>query len=157
IETPEPLVGVTSYPFFHGGIVLLLAGASVLLWSRQTLSVFALRTLELILFGSMAVFIAYLQHTMLHQGAVLSWAKEEHYDDILTMAGIANSLRWVLLIVLYGTFIPNTWKRCALVVGCMALTPLVLNFVICADCPIMGPHLWVALFDSALILSVAAA
>jgi eukaryotic-like serine/threonine-protein kinase len=157
IETPEPLVGVSSYPFLHGGIVLLLAAASVLLWSRQTLSVFALRALELVLFGSMAAFIGYLQYTMLHRGAVLNWAKEEHYDDILTMAGIANSLRWVLLIVLYGTFIPNTWRRCALVVGCMALTPLVLNFVICADCPIMGPHLSVALFDSVLILSVASA
>ena len=35
-----------------------------------------------------------------------------------------QSLIWFGLIVAYGMFIPNTWRRCAAVVGLMALTPL---------------------------------
>src|SRR5262249_2792699 len=37
------------------------------------------------------------------------------------------ALRWFALMVAYGTLIPNTGRRCALVVGLMAATPLVLT------------------------------
>jgi serine/threonine-protein kinase len=36
-------------------------------------------------------------------------------------------VRWVLLIIIYGVFIPNTWRRCALVVTCLGLVPLILT------------------------------
>src|SRR5262249_19235652 len=36
---------------------------------------------------------------------------------------------WVMLIMVYGVLIPNTGRRCAAVVGVMALCPVVLNVV----------------------------
>jgi serine/threonine-protein kinase len=42
---------------------------------------------------------------------------------------VSAVLRWFLLIVLYGVFIPNTWRRCAAVVGSLALVPLVMMVV----------------------------
>jgi serine/threonine-protein kinase len=40
---------------------------------------------------------------------------------------MASSLRWFFLIVVYGVFIPNTWRRCTLVCGLTALLPLALT------------------------------
>jgi serine/threonine-protein kinase len=45
---------------------------------------------------------------------------------VFRLASVAAALRWFLLIVVYGTFIPNTWRRCATVVGSLALLPVAL-------------------------------
>ena len=37
------------------------------------------------------------------------------------MAGTVVAMRWFALIVLYGAFIPNTWRRCAIVVGILTI------------------------------------
>jgi serine/threonine-protein kinase len=39
------------------------------------------------------------------------------------------SLQWFFILTLYGTFIPNTWQRCAAVVGVLAACPLVMFVV----------------------------
>src|SRR5262245_33880366 len=39
------------------------------------------------------------------------------------------SLQWFFILTLYGTFIPNTWRRCAAVVAVLAASPLVLFIV----------------------------
>jgi serine/threonine-protein kinase len=39
----------------------------------------------------------------------------------------AISLPWVFIILLYGIFIPNTWRRCAAVVGSAAVIPLLIS------------------------------
>jgi serine/threonine-protein kinase len=40
------------------------------------------------------------------------------------------SLQWFFILTLYGTFIPNTWRRCAAVVAALAACPLVLFTVL---------------------------
>ena len=39
------------------------------------------------------------------------------------------SLQWFFILTLYGTFIPNTWRRCAAVVAVLAACPLILFIV----------------------------
>jgi serine/threonine-protein kinase len=39
----------------------------------------------------------------------------------------AYSLGWALLILIYGILIPNTWRRCAIIVGLMGLTGFAVN------------------------------
>jgi serine/threonine-protein kinase len=39
------------------------------------------------------------------------------------------SLQWFFILTLYGTFIPNTWRRCAAVVAVFGASPLVLFIV----------------------------
>ena len=34
-------------------------------------------------------------------------------EPVFHLLTVANSLRWFFLIVVYGVFIPNTWRRCA--------------------------------------------
>src|SRR5262249_15491022 len=43
-------------------------------------------------------------------------------DGVFVLATFTAYL-WFALMVVYGLFIPNTWRRCAVVVGCMALAP----------------------------------
>jgi serine/threonine-protein kinase len=45
---------------------------------------------------------------------------------VFRLVGLSAVLRWFLLIVLYGAFIPNTWRRCAAIVGSLALLPVAL-------------------------------
>lgn len=141
----------------HTAVVAILVGLSALLWSHVHLCMRSLRTIELILFGSMALFFGYLQFETFHHGTVLSWVQEEHRQEILSMVTSGNSLRWFVLIVLYGTFIPNTWKRCALVVGTMTLSPLLLHVATCWNCLVMGPYARQALFEMIVALGMASA
>src|SRR5262245_28747427 len=125
---------------FHIGVVAVLTACCGMLWSNLPLSMRALRTIEVVCFGAMALFFAYAQLVVLNPVTVQAWAQPEHLEHVLSLAGAANSLRWCILIVLYGTFIPNTWRRCAVMVGALALLPLLLTFFACAVCPVVGPH-----------------
>jgi serine/threonine-protein kinase len=105
----------------------------------------------------MALYFAYVQHWTFHLGNVLSWADKNHYDRIVSLAVAGNSLRWFVLIVLYGTFIPNTWRRCAAIVSALALGPLLLHIATCWNCAVMGPYAAAAFFEMSVILGMGAA
>jgi tRNA A-37 threonylcarbamoyl transferase component Bud32 len=141
----------------HEGVVAILLFLCVLLWTNYSFSHRTLRIIELVMFGSMAVFFADLQFRVFYPGKVADWAKEGAISNVIELGNTANNMRWFFLIVLYGMFIPNTWKRCAVVVGCMALTPILLTVTVCPGCPVMGPDLGSLLFSTALVMSLSAA
>ena len=112
--------------FFSGCEITVMVIASGLLWSRRPLSMSNLRSLELTIFGSIAAFFAWLQVDTYHDGALLRAVVPGHEATVFRLVGLSAALRWFLLITLYGTFIPNTWRRCAAVVGSLALLPITL-------------------------------
>jgi serine/threonine-protein kinase len=61
------------------------------------------------------------------------------------------------LVVIYGTFIPNTWKRCALVVGILAGLPILLTLVFGGFQPLLWPHLLEVLIAMVLLMGIASA
>jgi serine/threonine-protein kinase len=79
-----------------------------------------LRTLELTVFGLIAAFFAWLQFDAYYDGALRRAIAPGGEALVFRQVGMAAALRWFLLIVLYGTFVPNTWRRCAAVVGILA-------------------------------------
>jgi serine/threonine-protein kinase len=111
---------------FCGFEIAVMVSASALLWSRRPLAMRSLRTLELTIFGLVAAFFAWLQVDTYHDGALLRAIVPGHEVLVFRLVGRASDLRWFLLIVLYGTFIPNTWRRCAAIVGSLALLPVIL-------------------------------
>jgi serine/threonine-protein kinase len=117
------------YLLFCGGEIAVMAAASALLWSRRPLSMNTLRIVELAIFGSIAAFFGWLQVDTYHDGAVLRAIVPGNEGLIFRLVGKAAALRWFLLIVLYGTFIPNTWQRCATIVGSLAFLPVILMIV----------------------------
>ncbi len=106
--------------------IAVMTLASALLWSRRLLSLSQLRALEVAIFGSIAAFFAWLQVDTYHDGALLRAIVGGEEGFIFRLVGLSAAMRWFLLIVLYGTFIPNTWRRCAVIVGGLALLPIVL-------------------------------
>jgi serine/threonine-protein kinase len=132
-------------------------GIAVVLGSRLSLSFGRLRALEILLFGVGAVFFAWLQVTAFERHQIVEWAKEGHRENVMKLGTAANNLRWFALIVIYGTFVPNTWRRCALVVGVLVLTPLVITAVMLFGCPYLGACMGQSLFDTVVLLGIASA
>jgi tRNA A-37 threonylcarbamoyl transferase component Bud32 len=91
------------------------------------------------------------------QALHLDQAEPAARSFILHLVGMAVTLRWVILVVIYGTFIPNTWRHCALVVGFLAGLPLVLTVISAVSQPLLGPVLGEILFVMAVLMLVAAA
>jgi hypothetical protein len=73
-----------------------------------------LRLAELLIFGAPAVFFTLWNWTMLHEGL------ERGYIVSIVPP-------WLLLILTYALFIPNTIRRAAIVVGSMALVPVLMT------------------------------
>jgi serine/threonine-protein kinase len=135
------------------GIEAALAG---LLWTGWPLAVRRLRLVELAMFGTAAAFFSWGQYAWFHEGRVLGCASV--LDDPLTvyhLAAFTASMRWFVLIVMYGTFIPNTWRRCAAVAGTLALVPLALTAAALLANPAARPHLAAVLVDQTLMLLIA--
>lgn len=150
----------------HALVVAVMVAVTTALWSGWQLSLRWLRSLELLLFGSAATYFFWLQFVVFNNGHVWQLVKLDpttsrpdgrSVEHVLRMAIAGHSLRWFILIVTYGTFIPNTWRRCALVVGLMVVTPLALTAVSCGCCPHLFVYQLQALLDMTIILGIGAA
>jgi serine/threonine-protein kinase len=144
----------------HAFVVAVMVAITTVVWSGWRLSLCWLRILELTLFGAAAAFFLWLQFIVFHNGEVLRLADPTNpasQERVLRFAAQGHTLRWFILIVIYGTFIPNTWRRCALVVGLMTLTPLVLTAFTCACCPFLSGYIQQVLLDMTIVLGIGAA
>ena len=98
---------------FHVLVVLVLGLSAAPLCRNCAVSIKKLRIAELVIFGLPAAFFLMLQHRVTLEDAGRAFMP-------------APMPFWLLLIFTYGMFIPNTWRRAALVIGAMALLPLLL-------------------------------
>lgn len=142
---------------FHGGVTLVTALMAVVLWRRANLSLRSLRIIELVIFGSLAVFFAWLQYRDFNHGPLLEASRCEQAPLILRQAVGNTSTRWFFLIILYGVFIPNTWRRCLLVTLGLALTPLILTPLAASRDGPIDPELFFALLEMATLEALAIA
>src|SRR5262249_26026137 len=67
----------------------------------------------------------------------------------------ASSVRWFFMIVIYGVFIPNTWRRCAQHVGIASLLPLVLTPLGAWWYGRLDAEVWFGLFDLGTLMLTA--
>jgi hypothetical protein len=122
----EPLGG--AFAFIVLSLVLLAVTATVTgMLCRSSPSVRVLRVLELVLFGTGVLVLVAVPYVELLHGW-LTWCARLGEGGMSLGARYAG-LPWFAMMVLYGVFIPNTWRRCAAVVGIMALTPLATHTV----------------------------
>jgi serine/threonine-protein kinase len=140
--TGEPLSPVLLG--FHVLVVLVLAVCAAPLCRHRTVSLRALRAAELVIFGLPAGFFLLLQHHV-----VLEDAGQGFLPRPLPF--------WLLLIFTYGMFIPNTWRRAALVIGVLAVAPVLLLVAMMLAYPQVGGAMTVIGFvQHVLVLFVAA-
>ncbi len=145
------------YLWFAGCEIAVMASASGLLWSRRPLSMRHLRIIELTIFGSIALFFAWLQVDTYHDRVILQAIVPGNEEVVYRLVCLSATLRWFLLIVLYGTFIPNTWRRCAALVGSLAVFPLVLMIAGSALDQATAPYILSSLPETIILLATAAA
>jgi serine/threonine-protein kinase len=98
---------------FHVLVVLVLGFSAMPLCRHCSMSMRKLRVFELVIFSLPAMFFLMLQHRLTLQDVGRGFMPQP-----MTF--------WLLLIFTYGMFIPNTWRRAALVIGAMALLPIFL-------------------------------
>ena len=99
------------------GVLLLNVGIYLVLHSRKDLSIGKLRLIEALVFGGVG-----LQITVEFTNDILFFAEGD--QAVLTgVAAVQVYLAWTLLILVYGIFVPNSWKRAAAVLVPASLAP----------------------------------
>ncbi len=105
---------IDSFSFYSHFAVTVVLGASLVLLCRTcAIHLKILRVYELIIFGMPAAYFLVHQYD--------SAAELTRYGILVTPLPY-----WLGLVFTYGMFIPNTWRRAAVVVGTMCAMPVVL-------------------------------
>jgi eukaryotic-like serine/threonine-protein kinase len=106
-----------------GVFILATAIAWRLLGDRRPLSLRRLRAAELLLFGSLAVVVSWAQHRYFRTETLVEFYERGVVSEALVSPICLN---WVFLILSYGIFIPNTLRRCVVIVAAMVVGPMAL-------------------------------
>ena len=135
-------------------LLAVYGGLTGLLWSRRRLSLGQLRLIESVGFSLFLALIAWFRYEDLgHYGLT------EAIKEAPPVAPPRYAAYWgfpfFVLMVAYGTFIPNTWRRALVVAGLMAILPLTLVVVAGIAEGMLSPQFVKALlFPLALNLAV---
>jgi serine/threonine-protein kinase len=108
--------------FFTLAVNGILGG---LLWSRRPLSLRALRGAEGIFVATAMVVYCWQNYEFHHGGWLATLAGHDLPGMLLAFRYL--SWPWAVAIIAYGVVIPNTGRRCAVVVGLMALCAVAFN------------------------------
>jgi serine/threonine-protein kinase len=144
-ETTTP----AAEPILERGLVLAVLGGVIALLSAGRWSLAQLRALEFITFAALTLYLG---------GQVYRLAVETPLAGG-SGAGVwsATLLRFALLMIAYGIFVPNHPARAAVMVIAMALTPLAAVFLARAGQPnfsaLLDPAVRAGAFDSVLLLT----
>jgi serine/threonine-protein kinase len=140
-----------------GGMMVLTGVLAALLWARRDWCGPYLRLIEIALFGGMVVFFSVMQFNSFHNGNILQFAAKGREAFFVRMIAIAFSVRWFSIVVLYGAFIPNTWRRCAIVVGTIAAIPILINLGVALVEKELRPYVGELVLDTIIIMGVGSA
>ncbi len=109
---------------FLGLVLVVLVASQALLSSRRPLSLRRLRVVELVIFGLVTAFFVTMQYRHL-----LLRARQD--NPTLALATVKSGVLFMFATMsTYGIFIPNTWRRAALVVAPMALAPVATTLIL---------------------------
>ena len=106
-------------------IVLILAGGCFLqLRGKRVNTLRQLHAIELVLVGSLGLQTIAIQVTAMHTAGV----RQDKVEAASSM--IFAFMTWIVAILAYGIFVPNTWKRAACIVIPMATIPLLVTVIL---------------------------
>jgi len=114
------LQGTDAVVWFRVVTLAALGACLAGLRSTRQFSLLQLRMIELVVFGFVVV-----QISLMFAARVADFANE---NDVTSLVGIKYVFwcAWCVLILIYGTFMPNTWKRGAAVMVPLAVVPYVI-------------------------------
>ncbi len=138
------------------GLILATMGINAALLCRcERPTLRWLRRNELVCFGVSIIAFAWLQAQFLRNWLPAYAARGPL--DLYILIGFWD-FSWFALIVAYGVFIPNGWRRCTAVAGAIAVLPLTIGAVIgLSEEGVEGPLLGQAVFVIGIHMGLAVA
>lgn len=145
------VAGTTTLRWLRGLVLLFTAGSAVLLRYWPSLSLRQLRILELLVFGSVTIQLSLMLLTRL--------AEYGKSNDATSLAAVHQQflMAWCVLIFIYGTLMPNTWKRGAAVMVPASVIPYLIVTLQSWLSPQIGTLLMVSKASSPLPMPLVAA
>jgi serine/threonine-protein kinase len=107
----------------------------------RSLSLRQLRIIEVAAFALASFLLAAAQYRWYHSGWLQVLLKEGKERELIMLASGSMTSPWILLIIVYGTCIPNTGRRCAVVVGAIALVPMLMTLRLGLEDAVLGEFL----------------
>ena len=109
--------GIISMMWFRALTLVVLGACLVGLRSQRLFSLSQLRRIELVVFGFVVA-----QVSLMLSARLVEYASQ---NDLTSVVGIKNLFlaAWCLIVMIYGIFVPNTWKRGAIVMVSIAVIP----------------------------------
>lgn len=101
-------------------IIGCIGGLLVILWGRFPLSSRGVRVAEFLVFGLAAAYLSARQYELMQRG----FTTHNGQHAWVVSAAKTTTIGTILLTFAYGMFIPNTWRRAAVVVSAMVALPL---------------------------------
>ena len=117
--------GVASLVWFRASVLCVLVGCFLALRSGRSLSLSQLRFVELVVFGVVVLQVALMQATRIAAFAADSDATSAVAVQYLFLGA------WCLVILVYGIFMPNSWKRGAALMLPVSTVPYIVIAVQC--------------------------
>ncbi len=114
----------TPLRIMHLFLLLLLGSSTAFVHKSRSLSLKQLRMLELAMIGSATVYLAAVQYLALAQRAV------ERSLPMMTLARENALLPFLGLMIIYGMFIPNDWRRASRIIIPIAAVPVLVQFLV---------------------------
>jgi hypothetical protein len=155
-EASDPIMTGTWGLTLHAAVTVLSGFLAAILWSRRPLCMTSLRTIEVALFGAPIMFFSWMQVCGLLHAQILDYAREGSEAQVVRLGAMAAAVRWFCLAVLYGMFIPNTWKRCAIMVAFITLPPIAINLAMGLLTPPLTAYLDWLVVDTSIMMVIAA-
>jgi eukaryotic-like serine/threonine-protein kinase len=109
-------------------VALLCAVCGVLVYHRPIRTLHTLRVIETIIFGLVVAQLIVSNAYVMQRNGLLAPPIETIAHPLISLSGTKLDLvtiRWFVVIVGYGTLIPNTWRRCLTATSLFAATFLV--------------------------------
>ena len=103
-------------------VALLVGGAGFVIWKRPPRRLRHLRAMEIGIFATIVAYLVVSNGYFVERFAIVAPPIAPIRHPVLSHAATrldAVTLRWFVIIVGYGTLIPNTWRRCATIVFLM--------------------------------------
>ena len=114
----------TPLRIMHLSLLLLLGSSTAFVHKSRSLALKQLRMLELAMIGSVTVYLAAVQYLALAQRAA------ERSLPMMTLARENALLPFLGLMIIYGMFIPNDWRRASRIIIPIAAVPVLVQFLV---------------------------
>jgi serine/threonine-protein kinase len=114
--------GARAVLMWQAAVAVSLAALGILIWKRPPGRLRHLRELELVIFTIVVAYLIVSNGYLVERFGLMNPPIEPMRHPAISISSTRLdpvTLRWLVVLVGYGTLIPNTWRRCATVVFSM--------------------------------------